>query len=719
MIGFEYLPRPYPYGREPFLVASGEKVGFEGRFFSIPAFAAQADKRLFTVSASHPVANVFKLYVNRGSNTTISLEPTINASGYERGTPHYADVILDIRDVLQSAWAGHALDSDHTAHDFRVCHLERQHEPYNLETSSRPDVIPGDYVHQESITLTPSGNELGAKTILDIDVDEVQWQPFARPKNLGTITGMPFEPCFPMVLKSNGSLPDMSSFDEEKFSELGLGGSVSGGLVITGDGLLQGTTIKLLDGSGASFVGQGTFREMVPWALYPALNQLNLYYTTQNSGTITASGRQAIYNTPTPPDSEGVFLLNVSDAGTSGKLIQNWPGNYYATSGIDVNGKAHNGVHVVDRLIYNLYGAAAGGLHHGRSILNGKKVFAHFVGTETNERGKSYNTSAVRYSNGNTVYGFGGILNPLTGSAPDFSSEVSWFSSNKTFSPLSWTSFLTTVYQPSVGIFGAPNSTNFTLGDINASTARIITRKLYAQWGYIDQVVAPDIDRAELGVKVRETVFFETHVFRETAIGGWEELPPPQSPIFTTQNIVFYRNTYSVNNIFSFFFLRKPNYGFVHVNGNIAVQWGEIAAGIAVKPVANRFSTIGATSTKLVPATAHSVRIVTIGFFPNWARRLYVTTNNQVEVPDQISISSASTSISFDPSVPMTTSRVDTFGPAIWDPDEGVNYIYFNTIDATPRFYFARMNTSFVITQINQVDSTDAILSGRAAILGI
>jgi hypothetical protein len=721
MTGFEYLPRPYPYDREPFLVASGEKVGFEGKYFSVPAFAAQVDKRLFTVSASHPVANVFKLYVNRGTNTTISIEPTISASGYERGTPHYENVILDIRNVLQSAWNGHASDSDHSAHDFRICHLDRVHEPYDLANSSRPDVIPGDYVHKESVTLTPSGNELGARGFQDIDIDEVQWQPFSRPKKIATLNGMPFEPCFPMAIDTNGGIPEMSSLDEERFGQLGLGGSASGGLVVTGDVLLQGTSVKLLSGSGAPITNEGQFNQIVPWALYPAQNKLNLYYTTENSGTITALGRQAIYDTPTP-DGEGVYLLNTADVGESGCLVQNWPGNYHATSGIDRNGKAHNGVHAVDKLIYNLYEGNAGNLIVGRSVINGKKVFGHFVGTEANSKGVVW-AGALKHCDGDTVYGWGGVINPNLGGFAQ--SSVSWFTTGKTFSPIGWTLRNTSVWQPRAGFFGSPPSTTWTLGDIQATTSRIITYKAYAQWGYMDRVITPDDNFASLGVKKQETITYETHTYQEgtdPATGGfaWVELPPPQSPVFSTQTVTFYENTFQCNNFISFFFLRKLNHGMVNVNGQIGYQWSEPGPfGVPPKPTHNQFSFFGDTSTTLTPPTAYSQSTTVIGFFPSWRILLSVTTNNQVSVPNQIQINGNFSAISFAPDIPITTSVVDKFGPAVWDPEEGVNYLYFSTIHSPTRFYFAKMNTSFVITHINQVDSTDAIMSGRSAVISI
>src|SRR5688572_32097854 len=130
---------------------------------------------------------------------------------------------------------------------------------------------------------------------------------------------MPYQPCFPMVVKTNGDLPDFSSLDTTRFEQLALGGASSGGMLITGDRLLSGSSYKLLDGSGAVSAGQGSFVQMVPWATYPAQSQLNLYYETQNSGTISASGRQSVYSTAVPANN-GVHLLDVSDVGASGNL---------------------------------------------------------------------------------------------------------------------------------------------------------------------------------------------------------------------------------------------------------------------------------------------------------------------------------------------------------------------------------------------------------------
>jgi hypothetical protein len=65
----------------------------------------------------------------------------------------------------------------------------------------------------------------------------------------------------------------------------------------------------------------------------------------------------------------------------------------------------------------------------------------------------------------------------------------------------------------------------------------------------------------------------------------------------------------------------------------------------------------------------------------------------------------------------MTSAAVEQYGPVVWDQQASINYIYFKT--RSGRFFFAKMNTSFVITQINEVDATDVILSGRSAVLSI
>jgi hypothetical protein len=723
--GFEFLYRPYPYAREPFRLDESDRVGYEGRYFSIPAFGLLLDKRLFTPIASHPVDSPIELYINKDAALSINIEPTLSASGYEQATPHYADYILDLRDLLEDVTALHASDSQYSSDEFFKAHMRRNRAVYDLDNTSASGTSDLNYVHPaptNTVPVAPSSTiipgetvELGALQFQDIDMDEVQWQPFTRPtaSAVGT-SNLPIRPIFPAALP-NGSLPTFTDLDKEKYGLLGLDVSSSGGALITGDALVEGTTLKLLTGSGQTGATEGDFVQNIPWARFPAGDQLNLYYETQNSGCVNASGRQAIYDIPAGLSSDNVYMLDVSDAGTSGQLIQTWPGNYHATSGIDPNGIAHRGVHIVDRLLYNLNEVNPNGLPVGRSLINGRRVFGHFVDSAVNSRGVDI-TGRLGYANGNDVYFYDRVTTPLAGGD---SSRFEWATTNNRFYPVNWSIFSTSALEPRPSVFGSAPSTNFDVGDIMAAD-QVIWRKRYIQWGYIDSIVSPGGDRAAGGNKVAATITYEKHTYRQgTDSEGnfiWIELDPPESPTFTTQQTKYFQNTYSVNNIFSFFFLRKQNYGFVNVNGLVYFQWGEPGSF----PLVNRFASISTASksTQQVPSTSYSSTTYVIGSFPTWQVRLAVTTNNQVTIPNKMSISPASSAvISFDPSLPLEASDVNSFGPAVWDEATGLNYLYFSTFDGS--VYFAKMDTSFIITHINQVAPVDGIFGGRSVILDV
>lgn len=725
--GFEFLHRPYPYPREPFRLDPADRVAYEGRYFSIPAFGLLLDKRLFTEAADHPVASPITLYINRDAGLSSNIEPSLNASGYEVATPHYADYILDMRTLLEDVVALHAADSDYSSDQFFAAHMQRNRSTYDLDNSSASGTSYLEYVHPSpanAVPVAPSSTpipgeavELGALQFQDIDMDEVMWQPFARPKSteLGP-RDIPTVPIFPAALPG-GSLPTFTTLDKQKYGELGLDVSASGGVLVTGDGLTDGTSIKLITASGEAGAAEGDFVQNVPWALFPSEGELNRYYVTQNSGCISASGRQAIYQIPAGLSSDEVHLLDVSNEGSSGLLIQTWPANYHASSGIDPNGTAHRGVHTDTRLLYNLNEASPGNLPNvGRSLLNGKKVFGHFVDSATSSTGRTIG-GALGYADDQTLYYYGGVSTPLVSFATG-ASRFDWATTGSSFYPVSWGTFSTTALEGRPGLFGSRPSTTYDIGDI-LSADTVVCRKYYAQWGYIDQVVVPAGQRLSGGGKTSATINYESHIFREgTDSDGnfqWVELDPPESPIFTTQEVKFFSDTYFPNNIFSFFLLRRPSHGFVHANGKVYFQWGE-----NTPPRYNRLINISDAprNTELVPPTARSVSTYVVGFFPSWKVRLVVTTNNQIEKPTTIGISPASSAvISFDPSIPKSTSDVNSYGPITWDDSTGLNYLYFS--DNQGRIYFAKMDSSFTIIHINRVAATDAFLSGRGAILNI
>lgn len=705
-------------------------------FFSIPAFGLLLDKRLFTPAASHPVPSPIKLYINKDTGLSSGIEPSLTASGYEQATPHYADYILDMRSLLDDVVSLHATDSDYSPDEFLRSHFVRNRDVYDLDNSSASGVGELDFVHPEpnaivpvapssTITVSQSGQtiELGALQFQDIDMDEIMWQPFTRPKKFSTgLDGLPIEPIFPMALPAGG-LPTLTALDEQKLNELGLNAPSSGGVLVTGDALVPGTSIKLLTGSGQTGATEGNHREIVPWAKYPSDGELCRYYETQNSGLITASGRQAIYDIPAGLSSDKVYLLDASNQDSSGLVVQTFPGNFHATSGIDANGKAHNGPQTVDRLMYNIEQVGAGRPLVGRSLINGKRVFGHFAGEEAGSNGQSFG-GAFLYATSNSINMYGGVVDPVTGGG--ISSRVEWGITNNRFSPVSWSTFLTTSLGPAPGVFGAPDTTTYNVRDqVDLGPNGAPWIKLYNRWGTVDYVVTPGGQQGGGGERVTATINYTTRVFREgTDSAGnfqWVELDPPDSPLTRTEQIVYYNSTFFANNIFSFFFFIKPNNGLVNVGNKAYIQWSDIISGSPAKPQLGRFAPLGGTTSELRPSTSRRVRRVSIGFFPSWKLRLYVTTNNQVSVPDRISVSPAATiNISFDPSLSLGFTDVEIFGPPAYDSATDTNYIYFQTLDSLGgKVYFAKMTNDFVITEFNEVDDDDAILSGRAAIFDI
>lgn len=733
----ESLTRPYPYKRYPFQLALGEKVTYEGLYFAIPASGLLLDKRLFTPAASHPVASPVKLYVNKDAAISSTIEPDDDGTVYTSGTPHYADYILDLRSLISDVADLHATDSDHSADQFLIDHLTRARSVYDL---SAYQIGAAQYVHPTPLNTVPSGvspagasgalqppgdgDELGAQQIMDIDVDEIQWQPFTRPKaqDTGTPGSIPTEPIFPMALP-NGAAPSISTLDASNLSKLALGSVGSGGLLVTGDNLVLGTSIKLTSASGASPDSEGNYLFPIGWKNFPCDGELCQYYSPHNdaSGFITADGRQAIYAAPGGV-SNGVYMLIASDAiDTSGYSVQHWPGNYHATSGIDINGHSHDGVHVVDKLIYNLSNAP-GGMAIGYSPINGKKVFGHWIGEETGSKGETWGGAGPKYQNGDNIYGAGSLVS--ANAAGNFTtSTLNWASTNNTFSPISWATLTTSQFSPYRGIFGSSDGITWGMIDIQAGSSRgVISRQAYTQWGYIDRIVITDQDRGVGGQRATGTINYHTKQYREgkNPMTG-EFIWVLEDSSDSTSNITYWRDTYLVENIFSFFFDRQFSYGLVHANGDVRVQWSARNAGILQKPIGRYLASIENGTNHLVPSTNRTDIAVSIGYFPSWKLVRYVTTNNQISVPFMAKISPAnSTSITFHPDVDMDLDLVDTFGPIIWDVDAGVNYLWFTygpDVDNLKTF-FAHVDTDFRIFRVNQTNG-DGIFNGRLALLSI
>ena len=352
------------------------------------------------------------------------------------------------------------------------------------------------------------------------------------------------------------------------------------------------------------------------------------------------------------------------------------------------------------------------------------RVFGHYIGGETSSRGRTWSSAGPKYANGDTVYAQGAITNidRLTGFV-----DVNWATTNNRFSPISWGSVRTSALGAGRNFFARQDVTQFWTADIMASSRRIITRKAYAQWGFIDQLVVGDRNKAQGGQRAFGFINHVTHIYREgvDSLGNFKWIELDDSPSKGVNKVLFYENTFFINNIWSFFFVRKNNNGFVHVNGDVFVQWSQKnnIAGTEDLPRNNLFAPIGEGTFKLVPLTTRSDVRVSIGWFPGWALRRYVTTSNQILVPDSVDFSPAkSFVISFDPALEFDDTFVNEFSQPVWDPDEGVNYIYFLWADPSnpvKRLFFAHMDTDFKIIRINQIPEGEGFLFGRPALLSI
>jgi hypothetical protein len=306
--------------------------------------------------------------------------------------------------------------------------------------------------------------------------------------------------------------------------------------------------------------------------------------------------------------------------------------------------------------------------------------------------------------------------------------SVDWATTNNRFSPINWSNVKTTALGAGINFFARRAITQFYTADIMAGSSRgVITRKAYAQWGFIDQLVVEDKDRATGGQTSFGIINYTTHSYKEGRDAGgafkWIELD--DSPYGSSSKRTYHENTYFINNIWSFFFARKNNNGFVHVNGDVFVQWSQrnILGGTEDLPRNNLLAPIGEGQRVLVPPTTRSDVIISIGWFPGWARRRYVTTNNQISVPSTVRFTPADSAIiTFDPALEFDATFVNEFSQPVWDPDEGVNYLYFLWVDpADPikRLFFAHMDTDFKIIRFNRIPADEGFLFGRPALLSI
>lgn len=727
-IGIEFFERPYRYGRFPFRISVGENVPYSGVFYGQPGFAALTDQRLFTGATSHPVNSPIKMYVNQGASSSIPTEASEIAAGYESGCANYTDYVTDVRDILENVFTVHASDSEHSATAFKIEHLKRQRVSYDLDNTSASGTADDEYVHPKPTATgpVPLGTELGASGIMDIDMDEIEYQPFTRPTKRRTTnianTNVPTEPFYPAVIKTDGFPPLFGEQDKSVLDDLGLNVAGSGARVIrvTGDRLLENTSFKAMTaGSGSPVAATGTYAQALPWELFPAQNEMCRYIEGSDPlATVTASGRRALYNIPVL--SEGVYLTTVSeDTATSGNQVQHWPKDWCSISGLSVPSgiEYHDGLYVEDRLLYDLRGLNPNQTVGGRSLQNGRLVFGHVAGPEANTLGRTIEGGDLSFAFEDKVYSHAGELSfedILLGGNPAYGTQISvrrhtlsWATSEQSLSPVGFTTSTTTALDGSMGLRA------ITPGQTNGKAFGILLT--YILWGFIDIWIngsAPTV------VPGHNLVNFVTTVqeYKEGFIGGQPAFVPTGPPVTTTRPWAYYPDAWNMNNFFSFFITRHSFNSMCNASNKASFHFGDAVGGTA-----GRFHRLvafpSAFFTRLTPAQTSTFRCYSIGFFPSWKLLCTLTTiSPQVEVPTTMNFRQEQFLVA-PGFTHFTDNQVKEYGVPYWDDVNEVNYLY--VLDENDQWWFCKMDSDYLIYEANHVEATDAIIRGPIGILSL
>lgn len=723
--GFRFIHRPYPYERSPFKVAEGEAVPFRDVFFSRPAYGLLADKRLFTESN---VSSSINLYINKDANSFSTIEPRLDGSGYSQATPHYADYITDLRSLLSEVTTAHAADSDHSANDFFRSHMERNRDSvYDMDNSSASGTSASDYTH-----------DLDNHYLEDIDMDEVMWQPFPRPSK-GAVAGgrmgnMPSEPIFPMALPG-GNAPSATAPDIELFSSMALNPASSGGVLVTGDALTPGTVISLVDASGVVAATVGTHNQNIDWKLFPGQEYMDSYgydefVEDKQVGCVTASGRQAIYNNPGSSQSDVVLMLNVATPGTSGYVVSNWPSNYHATSGVDANGTAHDGVHIIDRVIINAM-PGAGTMAAGRSPVNGKLVFGHVRESDiTDDDG---HTAVGQYKDGSVIRG---RIGKIAQNGRD-SATHKYSATEEDLSSHSFSTQTTDRFSPrQVNVFGPPIYgeelyliEQQAAGGIYPSIIGNIYNNIYHSCSHPGQ---PDGKGFE---KTQQTLTYTVEVYHA--------VQDPNNPLARdwtlvdtyngTSTIKWTENLYSLVNMY-YAMKQYANHGLRALDGQVFFQWNSVprgAFGVALpghdrRDLLRNFST-ATRNRRNVPEqlVTETQSVISSWRSPTVVYRLQrVTYDGAANIPDTLSFQ-PDIQIHFAADLPWTLDDVYQFGPVIDDDVAGGGYVYFQrSADGgispmQDQYYFCKLDGTAEISHVNRVDAEDAIMTGSPMTLRI
>lgn len=707
----EPLQRPYSYSRQPFHLGSGETIGMSGVYFAQPAYAALFDKRLFSDSSTF-VPSPFFLYVNKGAALKIAIDPTPSASGYGSGCVNYRDYITDVRDVLDDVFTLHAADSPYDANDFLESHLLRRRATYgDLSLTSASGTSNTEYIH--------NGSEIGASGLQDIDIDEISYQPIARPtltRNLGAFSNQFVTPFYPSVIKTNGQSVAFGPQDAVVMDAAGYGIMNSGSkLLVTGDVLIEGTKVRVYDeGTGNLPIAESDFIQVSDTA-YTGTSGLIQYFerTDPVSGFFTVDGRQAIYGIPSVSN-EGVYLTSISDDATdpSGLVVQFWPNTWKTVSGIipETSG-GHAGLYVSDRAIYDFGQATAGGFVGARSLINGRTMFGHFVDTESDDQGRGMDIGRIGFQFGGQIYAHIGNVRRFWESYGTrnkvYRRSVERFAvSDKTFSPVSFDDNFVDEQKQDQQLIMA-----WLPGDLDNGDSFGIILFYSPNYGFLDQLVTTNSPTSTEGARF-DTITYENRIYNEGGVDSdgqiiWVE--DPSSPTTTREEILYYPKRWS----FPTPFLSKSNRGAirgVNVGGRFHIQIQEGGT--------NRYGLIGKPSnfqSRFQPENLVSVAQYVVGFYPSWRlRRVISTASKQIEIPTTVGFSQSSieTAASF---TEFERTDLQFIGPPIWDSENGVNYIYVRTNGS--QSYFCKMDNDYRIYEAVKVTDGDAILDGPAGIV--
>jgi hypothetical protein len=155
--------RPYAYvGPSPFTASGSKPVGISGILF---------EQNMFTITAEHEIytsgfTRTFTKYLNKGAGISSSFEPTSTGSNLTRANIHFKDYITTMRTRLSGLFGYIASDSPYSQ-------SELIQDYFRVYLGDNASGSVGNWLHS-----APNLGESGK--IYDIDVREVQYQPYIR-----------------------------------------------------------------------------------------------------------------------------------------------------------------------------------------------------------------------------------------------------------------------------------------------------------------------------------------------------------------------------------------------------------------------------------------------------------------------------------------------------------------------------------------------------------